>query len=799
MEGEKPESMGSEETLIKILGALPDVGEILTELYHKMSIDVNEKGRLFNNILDWIIGANPNDVQKVRDTLEKNFDHILKEPKYLEEVLLEHANKRRRIIEGEREEQKKSTFESESPSDEDVLPKGMKKEEPSPSEEPKQDEVILKVENFLKQGKVYEAKQEIEEVLKKNRNSQIAIELDYRVQKAIEERQGPSAHTTTDRWAEKDTLGYWVYIETIGQFLIHKETKSPLSISVQAPWGGGKTTVMRLVQEKLDPKEYERTLKEVKGIVEPKKDENIVKILLKDLVEQLELSSEKNINFGIEENQRLTVWFNAWKYDNTKEVWAGLATAIIKQLTSRLEPEQQEQLWLLINKERADAQGITKQIRERKFSAWMNNLKTEMWKPAAALFASAMTGFFAIPSILPFDASGLAGVLGMIGSITWGYKKAMKEKAEIDTRIDEEPANAMFKNYIEIPDYTEEVGFVHHVDDDLRRILRIIKTKYDNPIIIFIDDLDRCSPRKIADVIEALNRFLSAEFPGCIFLLAIDAEMVAASLEEAHKDVIAKLPRHARMTPIGWRFMDKFIQLPVIIPPPEKNDRDFYLETLISKNITTSESDSGALPADGMVIRDVQNNEKSNPIRYSDLVKKYELDRKYTIAATQNEVMDYSDDNEIIRNLIKKDEEHFSDNPREIKRFVNLYRFFFFLRTLRKARKERHSELSLATDSQIAKWIILTLKWPSALRWILRSAGETAYKGKIRLPTSTPKERLYLLETMANKESVKTWQEKLTQILEIKEEDNVTWISEKSFRLFMKNANLSKAENVGFY
>jgi hypothetical protein len=58
--------------------------------------------------------------------------------------------------------------------------------------------------------------------------------------------------------------------------------------------------------------------------------------------------------------------------------------------------------------------------------------------------------------------------------------------------------------FVDMPDYSTNLGFIHHVEQDLRRVFETIPTgkdKKDIPIVIFIDDLDRCSPEKIADVV----------------------------------------------------------------------------------------------------------------------------------------------------------------------------------------------------------------------------------------------------------------------------------------------------------
>ncbi len=50
------------------------------------------------------------------------------------------------------------------------------------------------------------------------------------------------------------------------------------------------------------------------------------------------------------------------------------------------------------------------------------------------------------------------------------------------------------------------------------------------PIVVFIDDLDRFSPQKVAEVTGGINLFLASEFPDCMFVFGMDAEIVAAPL-----------------------------------------------------------------------------------------------------------------------------------------------------------------------------------------------------------------------------------------------------------------------------
>jgi len=62
----------------------------------------------------------------------------------------------------------------------------------------------------------------------------------------------PTPRVDSDLWSEDDRLGYEAYARTIASLITHKETKPPLAIGIKAPWGAGKTTLMKRVQHLLD-------------------------------------------------------------------------------------------------------------------------------------------------------------------------------------------------------------------------------------------------------------------------------------------------------------------------------------------------------------------------------------------------------------------------------------------------------------------------------------------------------------------------------------------------------------------
>ena len=77
---------------------------------------------------------------------------------------------------------------------------------------------------------------------------------------------------------------------------------------------------------------------------------------------------------------------------------------------------------------------------------------------------------------------------------------------------------------------------------------------------------------------------------------------------------------------------------------------------------------------------------------------------------------DFQSDSAKIHSLLLDAKEDFSNNPRELKRLVNVYRFYYNLRRARQAR-----ESLVPTEPQLRNWLKLSLAWPEVVRWLRRS------------------------------------------------------------------------------
>ena len=85
-------------------------------------------------------------------------------------------------------------------------------------------------------------------------------------------------------------------------------------------------------------------------------------------------------------------------------------------------------------------------------------------------------------------------------------------------------------------------------------------------MIIFVDDLDRCPPTKVADLIEVINIILGLDFVAkkIMFVIGLDPEMVAAALENAYTKVISKLPSYSNTCKMYHILKDLLFMIQVV-------------------------------------------------------------------------------------------------------------------------------------------------------------------------------------------------------------------------------------------
>ncbi len=603
----------------------------------------------------------------------------------------------------------------------------------------------------------------------------------------VEEIEGPSTHIASDMWTLNDTLGYRAYAHAIYRFMTHKQTRPPLTISIQAPWGGGKTSLMRMIQHALDPD----ALREVKRDAKQPRGELTIGAALNEIENWISAKTQEALPEVPQDAERklLTVWFNAWKYESVNQVWAGLVDSIMQQVAARLPLIEREMFWLRLNLKRVDADKLRQRIHERIIRYWRRGLRILLIAAGIPLFIFLLLivlGWLYVKT--PFLQVGSFGagatIIGSLVTAVWKYVKAK-------TEVEKEPAAVSLGEYLDIPNYSTEMGFIHRVEADLRRVLASVPQQY-YPIVIFVDDLDRCSPAKVGQVVEAVNLFLAGDFPNCMFVMGMDTEMVAAALQAAHKDMISQLPADAGI-PVGWRFMDKFVQLPFLIPPTEKGNLTRYTASLfgnslaqtpdpqvdkLAQDAAASIVSRAAVPEETERLRTEYQLNDTQAARMKDQLEARVIERKL-----DEGIEKFNDQNPEIRRVIAAATNYFRGNPRELKRFINAFRFQYFLWWAQRAQG-----LEVPTLDQLRRWTVLSMRWPEVVRWLRRSGGsewrasaEANLKEneEAKLPT-----RLKLLEEISGEATdLETWHKRAAAELRIKPE-NTPWLNDDDLLQF---------------
>lgn len=94
-------------------------------------------------------------------------------------------------------------------------------------------------------------------------------------------------------------------------------------------------------------------------------------------------------------------------------------------------------------------------------------------------------------------------------------------------------------------------------------------------VVLFIDDLDRCEPDQIIQLLESIKLFL--DLTNCFFILALDEDIVHRGVQLKYADFKFEEDRKNR---IGREYLDKMIQLPLYLYPLSENQVEDYIKKL---------------------------------------------------------------------------------------------------------------------------------------------------------------------------------------------------------------------------
>lgn len=328
-----------------------------------------------------------------------------------------------------------------------------------------------------------------------------------------------------------DYLNRAIYAKALSKIIKAKDTTPPLNIGLYAKWGSGKTHLINLIK-----KECEET-------------DN----------KELEI---------------IPIEFDAWEYQDQEKIWAALIECILKEYRK------------------------TSVFHYFKFIIWkVHNQFKQRWGEYFAKFICIFTLFFLITktflilypneflyrlSFMEFSESWLP--VAFLSLLTIFVPTLIKYPlVNLDTN---------FLKYLESPSYKENLGFRDEIQNIITFAINAISNNNKKRIVLFIDNLDRCSYEKIIQVIDSICLLLNNCCGGknineynLISVFAIDKRIIELAIKSKLKikENEKSLPKNDNNQKIINEYLDKIITLPFFIPYASKDQ-------LISKILELDEN-----------------------------------------------------------------------------------------------------------------------------------------------------------------------------------------------------------------
>ena len=236
----------------------------------------------------------------------------------------------------------------------------------------------------------------------------------------------------------------------------------------------------------------------------------------------------------------------------------------------------------------------------------------------------------------------LTGGIGTITDLT--VKSALKAATTTADLIDVEVVKAVIKDELNNKELREDISKFRNEFAALLEETKISR------LVIYIDELDRCSPDTILETLEAMRLFL---FSGKVaFVIGADERHIAYAVKSKFKDI------EGIQIDIGKEYLEKLIQYPIRIPRLDDAETEFYIACLLLQHKLPNEKFT-------LIIDEL------NKKRHEDFLK-------FSIAQSVNTLPYYSEYQSEITDCIAVAKQLASilskglnGNPRQCKRFLN--------------------------------------------------------------------------------------------------------------------------------
>lgn len=361
-----------------------------------------------------------------------------------------------------------------------------------------------------------------------------------------------------------------------------------------------------------------------------------------------------------DDKDSLCIYFNGWSFEGYDDAKAALLNSILKELEENKKIPYE----------------LKNTVKEKSKKLW----KSIDWMRGAGMVMKNV----ALPAVSAYFTGGLSLVPFAIQKLTeWG-----DNPEKIIEKLQTDEGKEIYKAFIKEGKEKGKnlINAVAEFREDFSKLLEA--TRFQR-LVVIIDDLDRCSPERIIENLEAIKLFLNV--PKTAFIIGADPRIVKYAIEHKYKNNKEIEEDNNR---IVIDYLEKLIQLPYSLPRLSESEVETYISMLICK-------------------KEIGN------IKFKivlDEFKKYRVTNKYSAFGLSNfeKILEAEEFRKVKSNvitipaLVPLITNSLYGNPRQIKRFLNTY-------TIRKRLAEVAS-LQSFNDAVLAKMMILEYSEPKLFK-----------------------------------------------------------------------------------
>lgn len=377
-------------------------------------------------------------------------------------------------------------------------------------------------------------------------------------------------------------------------------------------------------------------------------------------------------------NDWIVVWFNAWENRHIKPEWWPLLDKIYRDSVQQKKAKKEtvwhiklrEWWWRFYSGRKLDLLGFAVSLVVLAFAIYW--VIRPGFLPDQQFLARVEATAKPITAILLVLSTIFLGTKFISRTVTFGSAKA----AEV---------------YLQFtPDPIENIK--RHFND-------LIEKKINKPVIVFIDDLNRCDRGYLVNLLESIQTLLNHR--KVFYVIAADQRWLFAAFEQTYKEFKDSIKEPDKK--IGYLFLEKIFQLSMSIPQISDEARAVYLDYLLGKE------KKGQLEAKREQAR-LQVEEIGNEQGLFEKVQSQESGSIEKVLIREAAVAKSASLE------IEKETVHFlssfahlmDPNPRAIKRLVTFYGVQRAIAIL--CDEEIISDLE--KRNQLALWTIVKMRWP---------------------------------------------------------------------------------------